>query len=207
MSWVPTFLDNTGAPTVKQIDVDAGAAMLVNTVVWSQTSGTMVAKGANATLTANHCLVKGQTLTGTGNLAGNVDPRLRFDARLPSDSPLRNAGASVPQSRIDMDGELRPSTAPDIGVDQFNDPDGDGLPDAWEIANFGDTTSTLGSADDDNDELRNAGEYDWDTNWLDPDTDRDGVMDGVEIALGTNPLVPRRRCCGSSDGILAWHKD
>jgi hypothetical protein len=184
-----TFLDNTGG-NVEQVYIGQGAATIVNTVVWGQTSGTMVAKGSNATLTTNNCLVKGQTLTGTGNLAGDVDPKLRrSDARLPSDSPLRGAGASVLQSRWDMDGELRPGTAPDIGADQFNDPESDGLPDAWEIVNVGNTNSTLGSADEDNDQLSNAEEYDWDTNWLNPDTDDDDLIDGAEVTLGTNPLV------------------
>jgi hypothetical protein len=184
-----TFLDNTGAPPVKQIRIAAGAATLVNTVVWSQTSGTMVAKDNSGTLTTNNCLVKGQTLIGTGNLAGNVDPKLLSDGHILRNSPLRGAGATVAQSRADMDGEVRPSTARDVGVDQFNDPDGDGLPDAWEIANFGSTTSMLGSADDDSDQLSNAQEYDWGTNRLDPDTDKDGVMDAVEVALGSNPTV------------------
>lgn len=122
-----TFLDNAGAPTVQQIKIGAGAATMVNTVVWSQTSGTMVATTGSGTLTTNNCLVKGQTLTGTGNLSGNVDPKLLPDGHLLWNSPLRGAGGTVAQSRIDIDGELRPSTAPDIGVDQFNDSDADEL--------------------------------------------------------------------------------
>jgi hypothetical protein len=184
-----TFLDNTGGGSGKHITINSGAATLVNTVVWGQTSDTMVAKGASATLTTNNCLVKGQPLTGTGNLAGNVDPKLRSDGRLRTDSPLRGAGGTIAQSRIDIDNELRPSTAPDIGVDQFNDSDGDGLPDAWELATVGNTSSILGSADDDNDLLNNSAEYDHETNWLDPDVDHDGVIDGVEVAAGTNPFV------------------
>jgi hypothetical protein len=184
-----TFFDNTGATAAQQIWAGAGAVTTVNTLVWGKGSGTMVAKATSATLVTNYCLVKGQTLTGTGNLAGSLDPKLRTDLRLRSNSPLRAAGGTVPQSRIDIDGELRPSSAPDIGVDQFNDSDTDGLPDAWEIANFGNTTAIAGAADQDDDELSNAAEHDLETNWLDPDTDRDGVKDGVEVAIGTNPLV------------------
>src|SRR4029453_16296091 len=113
----------------------------------------------------------------TGNLAGTVDPKLRSDLRLRSNSPLRAAGGAVVQSRIDIDGELRPSSAPDIGADQFNDADSDGLPDAWEIATAGNTTTIAGAADEDSDELSNAEEHDLETNWLDPDTDKDGVKD------------------------------
>jgi hypothetical protein len=47
---------------------------------------------------------------------------------------LRGAGAAIGQSRIDVDGELRPSSSPDIGVDQFNDSDADSLADGWELA-------------------------------------------------------------------------
>jgi hypothetical protein len=184
-----TFLDNTGGGIGKQMTIASGAATLVNTVVWSQTSGTMVAKEATATLSTNNCLVKGQTLTGTGNIAGSVDPKLRTDGRLRTDSPLRGAGGTIAQSRVDIDGELRPSTAPDIGVDQFIDSDSDGLPDAWEIATVGDTNSMIGSTDDDNDQLNNSAEYDHETNWSDPDMDHDGVIDGVEVVVGTNPFV------------------
>jgi hypothetical protein len=89
-----TFLHNAGAHNSKQIHVETGAATLVNTVVWSQTSGTMVGKGSSATLTTTNCLVKGQTLTGTGNLAGSVDPKLSLDGHLLWNSPLRGAGGT-----------------------------------------------------------------------------------------------------------------
>ena len=91
--------------------------------------GTMLAKTTNATLTTNYCLAKGQTLSGSGNLAGTVDPKLRSDGRLLWDSPLRAAGGAVTQSRVDMDGELRPSSAPDIGADQFINTNTDQLAD------------------------------------------------------------------------------
>jgi hypothetical protein len=184
-----TFVDNTGGTTASQVTIGGGSGTLSNTVVWSRTSGTMVAKLGTTTLTTNNCLVMGQTLSGTGNLAGTVNPKLLSDGHIMRSSPLRGAGAAVVPSRFDMDGELRPSTAADIGVDQFNDPDGDGLPDAWEIANFGNTAAIVGGADEDNDQLTNAEEYDWFTNRLDPDTDEDGVWDGVEVALGTNPVL------------------
>src|SRR5262249_21909493 len=121
-----TFSNNTATSSPQQIYAGSGATTILNTVVWSSASGTMLAKAGAATLTTNNCLVKGQTLTGTGNLAGTVDPKLRSDLHLLWDSPLRGTGGTVAQSRIDIDGELRPTTAPDIGVDQFNDSDGDG---------------------------------------------------------------------------------
>ena len=68
---------------------------------------------AHADETTNNCLVKGQTLTGTGNLAGTIDPKLRTDGHILWDSPLRGTGGTIAQSRIDIDGELRPSAAPE----------------------------------------------------------------------------------------------
>jgi len=57
------------------------------------------------------------------------------------------------------------------------------------MAVAGNLTSIVGSADTDGDELSNAGEYDWETDRLDSDTDNDGVWDGVEVAIGKNPLL------------------
>lgn len=186
-----TFLNNTGnSDTAEQIYINNGSATFTNTVVSGKTSGPMVEVSPfGGSLTANHCFVKGQTLSGTGNLAGSLDPKLRSDGRLRSDSPLRGAGGSVAQSRIDIDGELRPGASPDIGVDQFNDSDSDGLPDGWEVANFGSVGAVLGTADEDNDGLSNAEEYDLETDPFNPDTDGDGVEDGIEVTRGWNPLV------------------
>jgi len=201
-----TFVDNGGAAGAEQIWIGSGTGTVTNTVVWSKTStGTHLAKSGSATLTTNYSLVRGQTLSGTGNLAGTVNPKLRSDLRLRSDSPLRAAGGAVAQSRIDIDGELRPSSAPDIGVDQFLDADADGLPDAWEVANTGNTTTISGSGDADADQLTNLEEHDLETGRLDPDTDNDGLKDGVEVTLGTNPFVADADDLTSdlnSDGVI-----
>lgn len=185
-----TLLDNVGWDTSQQIWFGAGEGILKNTVVWGRLTGTMLAKHSNAALATNYSFVKGQTLTGVGNIAGNVDPKFRADSlHLSLSSPLRGAGGTVPQSRIDIDGELRPSNAPDIGVDQFNDVDSDGLPDDWEVIIAGNTSTIVGEADEDQDGLSNAEECDLGSDWLDPDTDGDGIGDGLELSLGTNPIV------------------
>ncbi len=68
------------------------------------------------------------------------------------------------------------------------DVDHDGLPDAWEIAMFGNLTSQSGSSDYDGDGLTNAQEKALGTNPKLKDTDNDGVWDGAELQAGTDPL-------------------
>ena len=69
------------------------------------------------------------------------------------------------------------------------DLDGDGLPDDWELLQFGDLDET-GGGDADGDGLANGEEYDEETDPLDPDSDDDGVSDGDEVhAHGTDPLA------------------
>jgi hypothetical protein len=195
-----TFLDNTGLMYGEQIYFAVGAGRVENTVIWSrQESGTMLGKGTSATLTTNHSLAKGQTLTGTGNLSGSTDPKLRPDGRPYVNSPLRGAGGTVAQSRIDLDGELRPTSAPDIGVDQFVDSDSDGVPDSWEMAEAGNLTTLPGSLDDDGDGLMSAVEEWLGTDPFEPDSDNDGFDDGLEVSLGMNPSLV------DSDDVAADH--
>ncbi|MES2707744.1 MAG: LamG-like jellyroll fold domain-containing protein [Verrucomicrobiota bacterium] len=76
------------------------------------------------------------------------------------------------------------------------DTDGDGMPDAWELAN-GLTSPT---ADKDGDGLNNKSEYDNGTNPGVRDTDGDGLEDGPEITAGTLPLNPDTEGDGLKDG-------
>jgi len=69
------------------------------------------------------------------------------------------------------------------------DTDADGLPDAWEIANFGNLTQTP-AGDFDTDGLNNGVEFTAGTNPALADTDGDTLSDGVEVNThGTNPKV------------------
>jgi len=67
--------------------------------------------------------------------------------------------------------------------------DMDSLPDAWELAHFG-NLDAFDSGDADRDGLTNLGEYQNGTDPLDPDSDDDGLSDGDEANVhGTDPTT------------------
>ncbi len=81
------------------------------------------------------------------------------------------------------------------------DSDGDGMPDAWEIANgLNPYDPTDAALDPDGDGLTNLQEYLLGTNPHVADTDGDGLNDGDEIKAGTNPLVADTDGDGLGDG-------
>jgi hypothetical protein len=92
----------------------------------------------------------------------------------------------------------------------FGDTDGDGMPDAYELANGLDPNVNDASLDKDNDGLANLQEYKMGTDPQNPDTDGDGLKDGVETNTGvwvsatntgTNPLNPDTDADGLLDGV------
>ncbi len=101
------------------------------------------------------------------------------DLHLMSDSPCRNAGLNPGEDfpETDMDGEARIFEEQiDIGADEYNDADSDGLPDYWE----GKYSVSQPDADPDEDGLTNYQEYLSHTNPRVVDTDGDGIPDGDE---------------------------
>lgn len=90
----------------------------------------------------------------------DIDPLTTPDGHLKANSPLISAGVRLPESRIDIDGELRPKDSePAIGADEYVDYDADKLPDYWERLYFGSATIGDPSADTDGDGLNNRDEY------------------------------------------------
>lgn len=79
------------------------------------------------------------------------------------------------------------------------DAEGDGLPDAYEIAVGLDPTIDDAGLDPDEDNLTNLQEFEADTNPFEADTDQDDINDDVEIANGTNPLSSDTDGDGLSD--------
>lgn len=90
--------------------------------------------------------------------------------------------------------------APDKAVEAGGDNDGDGMPNWWEDKyGFNKNDSSDAAQDADNDGLTNLQEFQKGTDPRNPDTDGDGLKDGVETGTGiwvsptntgTNPLNP-----------------
>ncbi|HEX2749387.1 MAG TPA: hypothetical protein VHM91_15365, partial [Verrucomicrobiales bacterium] len=81
------------------------------------------------------------------------------------------------------------------------DTDGDGLPDAWEIAKFGTITAQAGDGDADSDGLNNQYEYQLGTDPKAADTDGDGLSDQNEFSVRhTNPVLADSDGDGLNDG-------
>jgi hypothetical protein len=74
-------------------------------------------------------------------------------------------------------------------VPDQSDTDGDGLPDPWEIEQFGNLAQTA-DGDPDGDGLDNLGELVAVTDPNKADTDGDGLNDAKEVAQETDPLKP-----------------
>ncbi len=82
-----------------------------------------------------------------------------------------------------------------------NDTDGDGMDNAWEIANGTDPDVNDAAADPDADGLTNIQEYDATTNPQDADSDNDGLNDGPEVLTYlSSPLAADSDGDGLTDG-------
>jgi hypothetical protein len=110
-----------------------------------------------------------------------------------SDTMERTIGTDP--SRVDTDGdgfgdgiEVYAGTNPLDPKSFPGDANHNGLPDAWEIKYFNNTTNIDPLADPDHDGCNNLCEAAHGTDPNNPDTDGDGIKDGDEIARGSDPL-------------------
>ncbi len=136
-----TVFNNILSPGSFAIQTHGGTAKLVNTILWDGGDEIGVdSLSGQTSVTATYCDIAGATVyPGQGNL--NANPHLwpGFNGHITAESPCIDAGTSSGAPNLDMDNEPRPSAhgGYDIGVDQFVDSDGNGLPDWWQMLYFG----------------------------------------------------------------------
>ncbi len=115
---------------------------------------------------------------------GNDDFHL-FDASSPAIDVGEPGEGGIRAPTDDVDGDPRPLGAGfDAGIDEYADLDGDGLPDARDDDDDGD------SIPDDSDGNPKDTDNDGQPNYTDPDDDNDEMTDVFEAAYGLNPLDP-----------------
>jgi len=143
-----------------------------NCILWDNAGGNIETQVVS-TITIDWSDIGGGW-AGTGNI--DADPGFYSNFHLQNGSPCINVGAPVSVSPgvwadQDIDGESHYIDRFDMGFDEFQDTDGDAMPDIVE-------TGTGVSVD----------EIDMGTNPLDPDSDGDTINDGDEWDIGTNPV-------------------
>jgi parallel beta-helix repeat protein/predicted outer membrane repeat protein len=129
---------------------------LSNSIVWANYPGQI---SGYTTVNASYCDIQGG-YEGRGNI--DLPPMLTPDGHLRLGSPCILAGDAAKNtfSTQDIDGEPRSGRrGVDIGMDQYDDADGDGLPDWWELRYFNDRMIAAADGDPDNDAHVNITEY------------------------------------------------
>jgi parallel beta-helix repeat protein len=135
------------------------APVITNCIVWDNNAGSghqEIGKSGSSNPSVTYCDVQG------GYAGGNInaEPLLTPDGHLLAGSPCIDSGTLTGAPEVDQDGEGRPHGAGvDMGIDEFIDTDGDGLPDFWEQEYFGDPIAADPDADPDGDGVTNIEEY------------------------------------------------
>ena len=146
-----------------------------------------------------------------GNTSGTLSQVV--DGQIISSTIVSAPSAGTWYWRVDSYPDGDPNGIPVVGQEfsfTIADTDGDGIPDTWEQQYFGGPTAADAGLDSDTDGSSNLAEYIRGTNPNNPDTDADGLLDGVESATGTwvsasntgtLPLVADTDADGLLDGV------
>ena len=86
-------------------------------------------------------------------------------------------------------------------IADLGDSDEDGIPDAWEIENFGDLITSDETSDNDHDGLLDVGEHNRGTDPKNSDSDGDGIFDGWEVDNNLNPMADDALVDFDNDGF------
>lgn len=206
---------------------------LVNSIIWHEDSSFSqpdCISGDLSGVTAWNSVLQSLPTGGTYHNCLQLNPGLTDGGYLTSASSARGMGLALMPSWIDLHLEPQLANAPDIGADQWNDTDSDGLPDWWEIYWFNNHNQTAGG-DPNGDGISNLFEYtehrypvgsDWDQDGMPDDweesywpglrllmvaphgdPDNDGAINSEEWARQTSPFVPQSDYDG--DGYIdSW---
>jgi hypothetical protein len=197
---------------------------VTNCIVWGNTAskGPHISLESDSTISISHCnlqggqtavYVLGDSLLDWGESNIDKDPNMTPDGHLRSGSPCIHAGdpnfVPHPNAPNDIDGEDRIINGRvDIGADELLDTDGDGLPNWWEQAYFGDPNAASANADPDADGLTNLQEYEFYSS--DPNTtpyyiDTNNIADPCEDGSLAHPFDTIQEgldAAGDSDTVL-----
>ncbi len=186
--WNCTVIYNQSGAVGGIYGYDSNSTRVRNCVIWGHELDVALANVDYSTFGSN-------LVVTSGGHNVSLDPQLvnaiAGNYRLQTNSLMLSAGTLLPIERRDLYGNHRPATGGfDIGANQYQDTDGDGMQDDWETKhglnpnNGGDATG-----DPDSDNLNNLIEYNGNTDPQNQDTDGDGIRDDLDSDPATPELV------------------
>ncbi|GAX62657.1 hypothetical protein SCALIN_C38_0020 [Candidatus Scalindua japonica] len=211
-NWVNTGTFTSGTGLVNLIDGQSPVGISGNSTFYNFSATTNTGKRLELDVANTQTITNLLTLQGAvGNLLFLRSSADGQQARIDLQSGGTQLIDYIDVKDLDATGEsLAPGSPGDYNsVDSGNnnnwfqaiDSDGDGIPDPWEISNFGDLATANGTTDFDNDGLLDIDESLNGTNPKNTDSDGDGMDDGWEVTNGLGPLVDDSGLDPDGDGL------